>query len=79
MPGPMNTEYAVRAVARRVLAEQIERHLPDWEDYPDIGEHDWARVVARVRWVAEANDLQTEHYAAAYQHLVDRAGGREVA
>lgn len=69
------TRDAVRIVARRVLAHIIAATEVDqrWQDYPDIGEDDWAAVAADVRRLADRGDVQHEHYEAAYRHLADRA------
>lgn len=46
-----------------------------WEDFPDIGEHDWADVVDRANTHAEMLAATPEEFRAAYAHLAARAGG----
>lgn len=77
------TQHAVDTVARRVLAYAVGRALEfplvEWGDYPELGEHDWDAVVARVRHLADRTDVQTEKYEAAYRHLATRAAAEESA
>lgn len=71
----VTTEHAIRIVARRVLANAVavDPIAPEWENYPEIGEDDWAAVLADVRRLAERTDVQGEHYECAYRHLAGRA------
>lgn len=41
---------AIHVVAAAVLRTGLER--VEWDDYPDIGEHDWARVVEHADYLA---------------------------
>ncbi|WP_029291831.1 hypothetical protein [Cellulomonas sp. HZM] len=69
---------AVDAVARHVAATSAlggsggyigER----WEDYPDLGEHDWQRVAGRAKAIAEQMLPDHETYDQAYELLAARA------
>jgi hypothetical protein len=64
------TEQAIRTVAAQAAAFAV-RHQIDWDEYPDIGEHDWARVLTELD--RSTPYPPTEDYAAAYAHLMARA------
>lgn len=66
------TTWAIETVARGVLANAVETPV-EWENYPEIGEGDWERVLAEVRQLA-AHPSATD-YDSAYQHLAERAEG----
>lgn len=68
-PNEMTLNQAVDLVARKALHDGE----PEWESYPDIGENDWERVMARV----EALKAETpwEQFSAAYDFLTARAEG----
>lgn len=61
----MNRREALDIVARRVIADATDGIK--WEDYPDIGEHDWDRVTERV--VDLAPDPGGERFEKAYALL----------
>lgn len=72
------TQNAIETVARYIVGRAYSNpaasvHDIDWEDYPDIGERDWQRVVDRA--VAITADLRgnREAYQAAYDLLGHRA------
>jgi hypothetical protein len=67
----MTTEEAVDTVARQVLAVLAADAEDQWENYPEIGEGDWADVVERVQVLAPGPGLDA--YTAAYFVLQDRA------
>ncbi|GEA79956.1 hypothetical protein [Cellulomonas uda] len=70
---PATTE-AIDTIARHVVATHGPLETGSaWEDYPEIGEHDWSRVCAAAAAVRE--DLWPEHdrYDAAYGLLAARA------
>lgn len=73
------TDWAIRTVARRVLAQVAAEAIKlggtaaSGENHPDIGQYDWERVLADVRRLAERTDVQGEHYESAYRHLAGRA------
>lgn len=76
---PMHHDSAIGTVVRRVIYDLIEGYLntgEGWEDYPEIGKHDWDRVGAGLAYVAETfNDGPV--YAEAYALLAARAGSDE--
>ncbi len=65
----------VRIVACQVIQTALER--VDWEDFPDLGEHDWSEVYKTAQELLSPWPL-TESYQAAYDWLSTRAdhGGR---
>jgi hypothetical protein len=69
----LTTELAIRDVARHALAAAVRRHPPEWQDYPDIGEQDWAEVVREVERRLAQLEPPAEKYGCAYRHLADRA------
>lgn len=40
----MATQWERQPVARHIYGG----HFADWEDYPDVGEEDWLRVIKRI-------------------------------
>jgi hypothetical protein len=76
----MSPEDAYWIVARRVVANaasganQIE---PEWENYPEIGEHDWVLVLGRVNDVCRQFNPKDQSYSDAYALLTERAEGVE--
>jgi hypothetical protein len=69
------TEAAVREVARHAIADAVRLNPPRWEDYPDIGEHDWEAIAAEVERVLDRLAAQREKYDCAYRVLAGRADG----
>lgn len=69
------TREAVSTVAHRVAARILATYDAgeEWENHPDIGEHDWQRVVERLSWLAGYTDVSDQDYDAAYEHLTGRA------
>lgn len=75
-PNPMTIDDACRYVARHVVYDLIDRYLDigdGWEDYPEIGEHDWNRVGAHVAGMC-LRVMDDAKYAEAYALLAARAG-----
>lgn len=72
---PTMTELAVRDVARHAIAAAVRANPPEWEDYPDIGEHDWAEVEREIERRLAQLEPQGEKYGCAYRHLAARAEG----
>lgn len=68
------TAAAVDALAREVVHRMV---LADasvqWEDYPQLGENDWAAVVKRVLERAEADKPDRKALLDAYEYLTARA------
>jgi hypothetical protein len=69
------TAWAVRVVARRVVAAAFGGTPAEWENYPDIGFGDWDAIMAQARRIAGQHDPQSEHFDSAY--LTQRAEGVE--
>lgn len=69
------TREAISTVAHRVAARILATYEADveWENYPDIGEGDWQRVVQQLSWLAGFVDRSDEEFDAAYEHLAKRA------
>lgn len=65
----MTDTEAVAIMARVVLASGI--RYSDWESYPEIGEHDWERVIDRA--VELAHGPSAEKFKEAYDLLTARA------
>ncbi len=64
----MTPEEAIETAARLVLAEAAKG--ADSSDYPDIGERDWAAMVAKMTDLAP----MPEQWREAYELLAARAG-----
>jgi hypothetical protein len=60
---------AIDAVARQILTDGLAR--VDWEDFAEIGEHDWAACLSRARRIVQ--EPTAERFTNAYQLLVARA------
>lgn len=70
-PEDPRVQAAVEVVARRAMGGLLADLPGRWEDYPEVGEGDWAWVVARaVKLVDRPDD---EEYRAAYAVLKGRA------
>jgi hypothetical protein len=66
---PDQTSKDIETVARRILAG-LARDAVEWDDYPDIGQHDWFRVIERLDGICpEVDDAE---YSAAYERLAAR-------
>jgi hypothetical protein len=63
-------------VARRVVNRLINEDTLGclWEDYPEIGEHDWVAVTKHAEVLVERLDPAQEKYDVAYAFLASRAG-----
>jgi hypothetical protein len=74
----VTTEEATATVARRVLAHILEYHADEigerWEEFPLIGEHDWADVQDKARKLIAADAISDDaEFHAAYAFLAARA------
>lgn len=70
-PTEADVEVAITGMAEHLIASLVEDHAgTQWESFPDIGEDDWMRVVARAEQLAEDNLSWQSHY----QLLAARAG-----
>ena len=56
------------------IVERLE--LPDWEEYPEIGENDWNKIEreCRKKLLAAAGHVTAESFQEAYALLEGRAG-----
>lgn len=66
-------EAAVREVARHAVAAAVRNNPPQWEDYLEIGQQDWAAVEREVERQCGRLAAQREKYDSAYRHLAQRA------
>ena len=48
----MTADEAIEAIARHVIGHHSRAVEDDWENYPEVGEHDWERIVHRVELLA---------------------------
>jgi len=65
---------AIETVARRLVASTAEHHAgEEWENHPDIGQHDWERIESRASMITSELDVPQDKYERAYQFLADRA------
>lgn len=67
------TKAAVDAVARRLVYNAYHGGRQDWEDFPEIGEHDWSDVTTRAFRIVEALQVSDDAFTEAYKYLSDRA------
>ena len=68
----INTPDAVTVIARHFIHGAIEHELDNgWELYPEIGQHDWESVEARVKTIVKDAPTQ-EQFRIAYEHLESR-------
>jgi hypothetical protein len=68
----MRAGDAIKIVARQVLADVAEYAAEQWEEYPEIGEHDWDAVVTEVVRLAPVDATSTD-FVEAYSLLESRA------
>ena len=68
---------AISAVARHLIADRLDAYdVGDmWDQYPEIGEHDWYAVTQRVQEIIKATvkPPSAERFKAAYERLESRA------
>jgi hypothetical protein len=69
-------DEAIDTVARHYISHIIrtamDAEYSGWEDYPEIGQHDWTRVVERAEAYVPAESTK-DSYDEAYELLADRA------
>lgn len=58
-------------VARMVAARLLGAVGDEWEEYPDVGEYDWADICGRV--VGMVTPPERGAYLSAYERLAARA------
>lgn len=68
-------DAVARRIVRRVVRDAIEIQVAafEWEDYPEIGESDWERVLDRAEEISSRAAPSNGEYEAAYKFLADRA------
>jgi hypothetical protein len=73
----MSVRKAISVVAHHLLADALDAAISaeniGWEDYPEIGENDFDKVVTRAGLLADKLRPSEDEYEAAYAVLVDRA------
>jgi hypothetical protein len=73
----MSTEEARELIARHLVSAAVHNamlhSLVTWEDFPDIGEHDWLALIARVNELVAPMAANEETFTAAYTALANRA------
>lgn len=69
----MTVEEAIEVVAREVVFRALVlEEAYEWEDFPEIGQHDWDRVVIEIGQLArEVQD--GGRFDEAYKLLAERA------
>jgi hypothetical protein len=68
------TAEAVDIVARDLVASVVDAEIgTQWENYPDIGEHDWEAVDKRAMEIIDNLRPAKNGYEAAYEYLERRA------
>lgn len=65
-------DEAIDTIASGII-ERLE--LPDWEEYPEIGENDWIKIEreCRKKLLAAAGHVPAERFQEAYALLEGRA------
>lgn len=79
-PDNERLDRAVDLVAHHVIASLVaaaDGAAEEWENYPDIGEYDWQRIVDRVAWLLDELRPDDRAYLAAYEFLQRRVGAWE--
>jgi hypothetical protein len=71
--GVVSPEQAIDVIAREALSRFAAEAMPrdEWENFPEIGEHDWEKVAERVQQLAPS--VPRDDYLAAYALLEGRA------
>jgi len=59
----MTVTRAITIVAQAVVANSVSIGDDDWEDFPDVGEHDWEMVVHVADAIAAQPDPDELHAA----------------
>jgi len=69
------TENAKFVLIRRLMwALAVSESVGEmWEDYPEIGEHDWIDICNRLAASVARQNPSAEEFQAAYAHLAGRA------
>ena len=70
------TALAKSTIQRSILLKLVsdgDRLVEMWEDYPEIGEHDWNDICRGLLKGAEERSPKANEFMAAYTHLAGRA------
>lgn len=67
-----NVQKSIDVVARQIAFRIFDPERALWEDYPEIGEDDWERVVAAVEALTPIPPDMHE-YRSSYEYLAGRA------
>lgn len=71
------TSEALEVVAKWVAAGALRGMIePEWENYPEIGEHDWDAIQCWLESHAASIDPERMEYSRAYTVLTKRAEAR---
>lgn len=77
MSGDMSVRRAITVVASHLLADALDAAISfeniGWEDYPEVGENDFGKVVVRAGKIADRLRPSEDDYEEAYAVLADRA------
>jgi hypothetical protein len=68
----MTPEDAIFTIAEQIVSREV---YPEWDLYPEIGEHDWERVCEVVEAMTPPAPSDAK-FKEAYALLESRAGGR---
>lgn len=66
-------DSTIATVARRIVVNSLKNGGEWWEQYPEVGEHDWSRVVVEVDRLAATLEVPDEEFKPAYALLSERA------
>lgn len=71
---------AIDVIAKQAIkaaTDDSPGYAVSWENYPEIGEEDWVRVVARVDELTALMAPEQAEFEAAYTYLTGRAQDEE--
>lgn len=68
-------DTVARQVAADTIIEAAELGRIEWAEYPATGQHDWNRVLARVKAIADDIQCDPALFEVAYDFLAKRAEG----
>lgn len=71
---------AIDVIAKQAIKSATDDHpgyAVSWENYPEIGEEDWARVVERIDELTGLMAPDQAQFEAAYDYLTERANDED--
>jgi len=75
--GSMSADRAREVIASHLVAsavrDALSNELVRWEDFPDIGEFDWAAIETRMDQLIAPMSTTQDRFTAAYEVLAGRA------